>query len=160
MRKLFAALLVLTMIASASCAVKGRSLRLERDDNINTLSGPEVESDLAHLTLRVNGLWGYLTEQKLTPYIAKRKLAPYFRDEKSLSEFIAIYASLFRQLDFDREIVRKYKINSVVIEENGVIGLVDIEIRGRIYAIWYAKIHEVEKWVKYGGEWYLEPQAY
>lgn len=153
-------LLLAIIIITTSCAVKTRNLRLESDDNIEGLNGPGVEADILNLESRANELWTELTTQKLTAHITKRKIASFFKNSKDLSEFIAIYASLFRELKFDREIVRSYKINSITLEPNGVIALVDISIKGRIYFVWQGKLHEVQKWVKSGGEWYLLPQAY
>jgi len=155
-----AALLIATMFLTASCTVKTVKLRLEEDDNVEALTGLEYEPDLANLEGRAHELWTELTTQKLTAHITKRKIAAYFKNSKELSEFIAIYASLFRELNFDREIVRSYKINNITLEQNGVIALVDITIKGRIYFVWQGKLHEVQKWVKSKGQWYLTPEAY
>ena len=137
MKRTLGLILALVLVFSG-CAVKNRSLRLETDDSVQGLSGAEVEADLRALETRIFGLWNLLTDQKLTAHLTKSKLAPYFMNEQELSEFIAIYASLFRELSFRREIVQKYELNKITIEPNGVIALVDIEVRGRIYFIWQA----------------------
>jgi len=159
MKKALAIILLIALIG-CSCAVKGKKLRLEEDDGIQGLTGGDVQPDLDALEVRVHTLWTELTTQKLTAYITKDKISGFFRTEKDLTEFIAIYASLFRELKFKREIVRKYKVNSITLEQNGVIALVDVTLKGRIYAIWDGKLHEVQKWVKSEGKWYLLPQAY
>ena len=159
-RKSLLILMVILLLANLSCAMKTRNLRLETDDNVDALTGPEVEADMAVLETRINELWTELTTQKLTAYLTKQKIGPYFKSKKELSEFIAVYASLFRQLKFDREIVKSYKINSITLEPNGVIALVDISMKGTIYFVWQGKLHEVQQWVKSEGTWYLQPQAY
>ena len=80
------------MLVATGCAMKTRSLRLDEDDEVVGLSGPEVEADRLELDRRIHGLWTELTTQKLTAYITKGKIAPYFKNQKDLSEFIAVYA--------------------------------------------------------------------
>ena len=151
---------VLTAISIASCAVKSQKLRLNEYEGIQALSGPEIGQDLQDLNARVDALWTDLKDEKITTYLTKRKIANYFESEKDLTEFIALYASLMRQNKFHRDSVLKYRVNGIKIEPNGVIARVDMEIWGRIYFLWYAKIHEIEKWEKSGGRWYLRPEAY
>jgi phosphatidylglycerol---prolipoprotein diacylglyceryl transferase len=155
---------VVIMLAAAlmvsSCSMKSRSLRMDEVESIEGLTGTSAENEAELLSARVESLWTELTSQKLTAYITKKKISPYFRTQKELSEFIAIYASLFRELSFDREIVKKYRVNKIVLEQNGVIARVDMTIWGKIYFIWQAKIHESQQWIKSDGQWYLVPQAY
>jgi len=143
-----------------SCAVKTESLRLEEFETTPSLSASEAASETKRLSRRVNALWGDLEKLKLTTFLTKKKIAPYFETEKDLTEFIAIYASLMRQLNFDREVVLKYRVNEIKIEPNGVIARVDVEIWGRIYFLWYGKIHEIQRWERSEGRWYLRPEAY
>ena len=153
-------LIAVFALAAAGCSIKGRKLRLDSDDQVSGLTGGQAEAELEQLNSRVNGLWTELTESKLTAYLTKRKISPYFKNNQDLTEFIAIYASMFRDLSWRREIVLDYKVNNVTLEPNGVIALVDITVKGRIYLLWYGKLHEVQKWVKTDGRWYLQPQAY
>jgi hypothetical protein len=148
------------LFCAFSCAVKTEKLRLNEYEGINALSGSEIGPEMEALQARVNGLWSDLKDQKLTTYITKKKLSQYFESEKDLAEFIAIYASLMRQNSFSREVVLKYRVNGIKIEPNGVIARVDIEIWGRIYFLWYAKIHETQRWEKSGGRWFMRPEAY
>ncbi|MBZ0270622.1 hypothetical protein K8I61_01185 [bacterium] len=153
-------LLAVAALAFSACAVKTEKLRVDTFEDIRAMSEAEAADESGPLMERVTSIWTTLEDQKLTAYITKKKIAPYFEDETALTEFIAIYASLMRQSDFDREVVRKYRVNNVKIEPNGVVAHVDIDIWGRIYFVWYAKIHEIQEWRKSGGVWYLMPVAY
>ena len=143
-----------------SCAVKTESLRLDEFETMPSLSASEAAAEKERLAGRVNALWTDLEKLKLTTYLTKKKIAPYFETETDLTEFIAIYASLMRQLSFHRVAVLKYLVNEIKIEPNGVIARVDVEIWGRIYFLWYGKIHEIQRWERSGGRWYLRPEAY
>jgi len=156
MNKIIAATLILLMCA---CAVKNENLRLEGFDQVKALESSEAKGETEAVKKRVNDLWTYLHGQKLTTYIAREKLAPYFGNDKDLTEFIAIYASLMRQNSFHREVVLKYRINEVKIEANGVIARVDIDVWGRIFFVWYSRIHEIQRWEKTDDTWYLKPDA-
>lgn len=160
MRRTAIVFFLIVVLLCASCAVKNRKYRLDEDDDVIGLTGPEVQSDLQALTERVNGLWTELSDQKLTAYSTKQKISNYFENEKDLTEFIAIYASIFRDLDFHREIVKSYKVKSIKIEPNGVLALVEISIKGTIYFVWQGRLREVQKWQKSEGKWYIKPQAY
>ena len=148
MKRSVIVLFLIVVLVSTSCAVKNRKYRLGEDDDVIALAGPEVQADQKALTDRVNGLWTELKNQKLTAYSTKQKISGYFINEKDLTEFIAIYASIFRDLDFHREIVKSYKVKSIKIEPNGVIALAEISIKGTIYLLWQGRLREVQKWQK------------
>jgi len=149
-----------TSILFASCAVRTKNLRLDADDNIKSLSGAEAALDQEGLYKRVDGLYGQLKRVKLTARITKNQIAPYFENEKDLTEFIAIYATLFRSLKFHREILQSYKIKKITIEENGMVGYVEIKLKGQIYLAWSGQVHEVQRWEKHEGDWYMIPQVF
>ncbi len=156
MNKIIAATLILLMCA---CAVKNENLRLEGFDQIRAMEGSEAKTETEAVKKRVDDLWTYLRGQKLTTYIAREKLAPFFSHDQDLTEFIAIYASLMRKNSLRREVVLKYRVNDVKIEANGVIARVDIDIWGRIFFVWYSRIHEIQRWEKSADKWYLKPDA-
>lgn len=151
---------VLAAAVLSGCAVKRENLRLEEYESATALSEAEAAARTETLLGRVNALWSDLQDQKLSAYFTNDKIAGYFETPKELTDFIAIYASLMRKNSFQREIVLKYRVNGVKIERNGAIAHVDIDIWGRIYFLWYARIHEVQRWELSGGQWYLKPQVY
>jgi len=151
---------LMALLLCNACAVKFKKIRLDAAKHVVPLTGPDVALDKEVLYSRASGLYDQLKKVKLTANITRQKLAPYFYDDKNLNEFIAIYATLFRGLDFQREILQSYKIKNIIVEENGVIGLVDINLKGKIYFIWSAKVHEIQKWEKRDGIWYMVPQIF
>ena len=153
------AVALILILLTCSCAVKNERIRLDDFDKVRTLSGPDAQVETEALKKRVDDLWTYLQDQKLTAYITSEKLAPYFAGEEDLTEFIAIYASLMRKNSFHREVVLKYRVNEIKVEANGVIARVDIDIWGRIYFVWYSRIHEIQRWEKINDKWYLKPDA-
>ncbi|MCC6157216.1 MAG: hypothetical protein IT350_04125 [Deltaproteobacteria bacterium] len=150
----------LVLVAMAGCALKNEKLRLDEYEAVAAMPEDEASVRAQDLRGRVDGLWSGLEDQKLTAYITRGKIRPYFENEKDQTDFIAIYASLMRKNDFSREIVLKYRVNDIKIEPNGAVAHVDIDIWGRIYFLWYARIHESQRWEKSGGRWYLRPDAY
>ncbi|MCB1153992.1 MAG: hypothetical protein H6684_04025 [Deltaproteobacteria bacterium] len=153
------AALVFALVFS-TCALKVENLRLEGYDEIKSLEGPAAELEVEQIRARVDGLWTDLKDQKLAAYSTKDKIADYFENEKDLTEFIAIQTALMRRNSFAREIVLKYRVNQIKLEPNNVVAQVDMEVWGTIYFIWRAKIHEIQRWEKSGGRWYLRPQAF
>lgn len=143
----------------AACSVTKTELRLEQLD-IDSLPAAEVVDDITALNARVTGLWSSLIKAKLTTHITKKRIAEYFESEKDFSDFIAIYASLFREKNFAREYVYDFEIGEVAIEPNGVLARVEVTIRGRIYSLFLHKIHEVQHWKKVDGIWYIQPETY
>ncbi len=146
-------------LALAACTVTKTDLRLNQLETAG-LSETEVADDTAALRLRVEGLWSSLEHAKLTTHLTKSRIADYFETEKDQSDFIAIYATLFREKRFAREYVEDFEIGKIVIEPNGVLARVEVKIWGKIYAIWRHRIHEVQHWKKVGGVWLMQPVTY
>jgi len=155
----FIAALALLMLASAGCAVRTHKGNLHRMDDVVRSQASDSSADAAQLTRRVDLLYKTLESDKITTAMTKQKIAGFFKDERDLVNFLAIYASLFRKMDFYRDRVVSYKIRDVVIEENGVVGLVRLDVKGWIYVALMAKISEIQEWQKIEGEWYLIPKA-
>jgi hypothetical protein len=146
------------LLLCAACTVTTTNLRLDQLEEPG-LSESETADDITTLRARAEGLWQSLEKAKLTTYITKDRIASYFENDQDRSDFIAIYASLFREKKFEREYVQKFKIGKIVIEPNGVLAKVEVTIWGKIYAIWRHRIHEVQIWKKIDGAWVLKPQA-
>ncbi|NLH50001.1 MAG: hypothetical protein GX444_15585 [Myxococcales bacterium] len=146
------------LLLCASCTVTTTNLRL---DQLNEPGLPENETvdDSTALRARAEGLWQSLEKAKLTTYITKDRIAGYFENEQERSDFIAIYASMFREKRFEREYVQKFQVGKIVIEPNGVLAKVEVTIWGKIYFIWRHRIHEVQTWKKTDGGWMMKPQA-
>ena len=153
--------LALTLVVFGSgCALRHHKGNLDRMQDAISLPEEEAATDTANLQQRVVSLYDILKTDKLTTNLTKRKIAGFFNDEKDLVDFVAIYSSLFRRMGFKKERVASYKIQDILIEENGVIGLVRIDIKGRYYSIWTSKISEVQEWQKIGSQWYILPKVY
>ncbi len=152
------ALLLLLLLVSA-CSVSSTTLRMEL---LETESLPENESaeDIAAVRARVEGLWGSLHHAKLSTDLTKKRIAEYFESPEDLSDFIAIYASLFRNKDFEREVVHHFKVDQIKIEPNGVQARVEVTLYGTVYFIWQHRIHEVEIWKNVDGVWVMKPETY
>ncbi len=152
------ALLLLLLLVSA-CSVSSTTLRMEL---LETESLPENESaeDIAAVRARVEGLWGSLRHAKLSTDLTKKRIAEYFESPEDLSDFIAIYASLFRNKDFEREVVHHFKVDQIKIEPNGVQARVEVTLYGTVYFIWQHRIHEVEIWKNVDGVWVMKPETY
>ncbi len=157
-RRILLMLLALAL-GLAACSVTKTDLRLDQLD-IEGIPAAEVADDITALNARVTGLWSSLIKAKLTTHITKKRIAEYFESEKDLSDFIAIYASLFREKHFAREYVYDFEIGEIAIEPNGVLARVEITIRGRIYWFFLHKIHEVQRWKRIDGVWYIQPETY
>lgn len=143
----------------AACTVTKTDLRLDQMEMAG-LAEAEVADDVAALRTRVEGLWSNLEHAKLTTHLTKGRITEYFETEKDQSDFIAIYATLFREKRFAREYVEDFEIGKIVIEPNGVLARVEVKIWGKIYAIWRHRIHEVQLWKKVGGVWLMQPVTY
>jgi hypothetical protein len=151
---LLAAILATSLVAG--CVHRAN---LDRMEKTAFLSGDESALDEAALTKRVTALFAVLREDKITTFNTREKLRPFFRTEKDLADFLAIYAAEFRSLQFRRDKLAGFKIRDVRIEENGVIGLVRIDLRGWLWLFLPSRLKEVEEWQKSEGEWYLTPTA-
>ena len=151
----------LLAILLAACLVSGcvHRANLDRMDRAAFLSGDEAAADEVALGKRVTALFSVLRQDKITTYNTREKLRPFFRSEQDLADFLAIYASEFRSLQFRRDKLARFTIHDVRIEENGVIGLVRIDLSGWLYAFLPSKLKEVEEWQKSEGQWYLTPTA-
>ena len=152
-------ILLVAVLSLVACSVSSTSLRL---DMLNTDSLPagEVTDEVANVHARVEGLWSSLHHAKLSTDLTKKRIAEYFENSEDLSDFIAIYASLFRNKNFEREVVHNFKIGEIKIEPNGVQARVEVTLYGTIYFIWQHRIHEVELWKNVDGVWVLKPEAY
>ncbi len=151
-------LAVLTAIFG--CTLKHKSVNLDLANNVRTLPSEEAALDVERLTRRVTDLYGILSDDKITTYLTKQKIAGFFHNDQDLADFIAVYASMFRKAGFRPERVKRFSIKNILIEENGVIALVELTITGRYYFIWNAKIHEIQRWEKSHGQWYFVPSTY
>jgi hypothetical protein len=149
------ALLVLALIAAA-CAVSSTNLRLEML-NTESLPAGEVTEQVATLHGRVEGLWGSLHHAKLSTDLTKKRIAEYFENSEDLSDFVAIYASLMREKNFESEKVQHFEIGQIKLELNGVQARVEVTLWGTIYFIWRHRIHEVEMWKNVDGVWVMKP---
>jgi len=150
---------LLTALLVAGCAVTTSELRLDMLD-IDGIPEAEVAEDVTALRARVEGLWGALRYSKLTTQLTKERIAPYFENDKDMSDFIAIYASLFREKQFAREVVQDFEIERIVVEPNGVLARVEVRIWGKIYSIFQHRIHEVQLWKNVEGVWVMKPITY
>lgn len=158
MRRFLVICLVLSLSAAA-CSVTHSELRLDMLE-IEGLPADDVVAETEAIRERVSELWGGLRKAKLTTSLTKKRIAPFFESEQELSDFIAIYASLFRENRFWREYVHDFEIGEIVIEPNGALARVEVTIWGKIYSIWRHKIHEVQLWKKVDGEWVIKPLTY
>jgi hypothetical protein len=158
MKRIALAILVLSLLLSG-CTVTRTNLRLDMLED-EGLPEAEVAGDVTALRARAEGLWGSLQTAKVATYLTKDRITGYFETEKDLSDFIAIYTSLFRLKKFEREYVRDFEIGEIVIEKNGVLARVEVTIWGKIYLFWNHRIHEVQTWKKVGGTWMMKPQTY
>jgi len=152
-------LVLLLLPLAAACTVTTTNLRLEQL-SIPALPENEVNTDLALVKSRAEGLWGALETAKLTTYLTKKRISPYFENDKDRSDFTALYSSLFREKRFAREFVSDYEIGKIVVEPNGAIAHVEMKIWGKIYFIWRHRIHDVQTWKKVNGEWVMKPESY
>jgi len=157
--KRFAALILVLCAALPACTATSQDIRLEMLQ-IEGLSDDEVATDITALRARAEGLWGSLHKAKLTTHLTKKRIAEYFESEKDLSDFIAIYASLFRESHFWREYVSEFEVERVIIEQNGTLARVEIKLWGKIYAVFNHRIHEVQTWQKINGIWMMKPLSY
>ena len=148
--------IVLTACAAFGCVHRAN---LDRMQKTAFLSGDEVASDEAALEKRAAALFSVLRDDKITTFNTREKLRPFFRSDADLADFLAIYATEFRSLHFRRDRLARFAIRDVRIEENGVIGLVRIDLVGWVYAFFPSQLKEVEEWRKSEGEWYLTPTA-
>ena len=146
--------LAVAIASSTACIQKAN---LEWMDEVDALSSDEAAIDARNLEARVTDLFTVLEKDKISTYNTREKLRPFFQNEKDLTEFIAIYASTFRTLYFKSDRLRKFEILDVKLEQNGVIGLVRVDLTGRLYAFLPSQLKEVQKWQKSGGTWYLVP---
>lgn len=153
---IFALLFALLLPA---CTATRTNLRLDMLD-VEGLPEAEVASDLTALRARTETLWSSLESAKLSTHLTKGRIADFFETEKDLTDFIAIYASLFREKRFAREYVREFEIGEIIIEANGVLARVEVTIWGKIYFIFNHRIHEVQTWKKVGGAWMMKPLTY
>ncbi|MDP8225149.1 MAG: hypothetical protein P9L99_17440 [Candidatus Lernaella stagnicola] len=158
MKRLVPVFLVMLLVFSA-CTVTKTKLRLDMLD-MEGLPEADVAADITALRSRAEGLWSSLEARKLSTHLTKDRIRDYFESDQDLSDFIAIYASLFRQEHFAREYVRDFEIGEIIIEPNGVLARVEVNIWGKIYFIWNHRIHEVQTWKKIGGVWMLKPLTY
>lgn len=145
---------LIAAVLAASCIHKSN---LDRIENARTLDAEEVELDTANLEDRVNDLFTVLTNNKITTFNTKDKLRPYFRSEQDLVDFVAIYAAEFREMYIKKERLTRFNIREIRIEENGVVGLVRIDLVGRFWAFFPSRLMEVQEWRKVGGEWFMVP---
>jgi hypothetical protein len=150
---------VFVVALACGCAVTTTNLRTE-NLKIEGLAESDAAADAQALRARVEGLWGSLEQAKLTTFLTKDRIAEYFETEKDRSDFIAIYATLFRQKKFEREYVQKFKVGKVIIQPNGVLAHVEVNLWGKVYAIWSHRIHDVQTWQKINGAWMMKPETF
>jgi hypothetical protein len=151
-----AILTILLLLPAAACVHRAH---LDRMETTTFLAGEEVAVDEAALERRVRALFTILTQDKITTANTRDKLRPFFASDKDLSDFLAVYASEFRSLHFRRDKLARFTIHDTRIEENGVIGLVRIDLVGWLYAFLPSRLKEVQEWRKSEVEWYLTPIA-
>jgi hypothetical protein len=156
---ILAALAALAALLLPACAWQSTSLRLE-ELNKPALPEAEVGADVAAVRVRAEALWKKFEAAKLTTYLTKDRITEFFENDKDRTDFIAIYASLFRTKKFQREFVHKVAIGKIIVEQNGVIARVETTIWGKIYFVWDHKIHETEMWKKVDGVWMMKPESY
>lgn len=142
------------VLALAGCSHK---VNLDRMEDVRPLEGDEVQVDLVNLERRVTQLFDILRSNKITTYNTGSRLRPFFQSDPELVEFIATYAAEFRDLNFRDDRLHAFRIRDIQIEQNGVVGLVRIDLTGRFYAFLPATIREVQEWRKTGGQWFLVP---
>jgi hypothetical protein len=145
---------VLTACVAPGCT---HTINLDYQADARVLSPEEAKQETAHLERRVKELFSILTDDKVTTYNTKGKIRPYFATEEDLVDFVAIYATEFRDLHVIKERLTKFDIKDIRIEENGVVGLVRVDLVGRFYMFFPARLKEVQEWRKIHGEWYLRP---
>ncbi len=157
--KRLALMIIIACLALPACTATKTNLRLDMLE-MEGLPEAEVAADVTALRGRAEGLWSSLQSRKLATHLTKDRIGEYFETGEDLSDFIAIYTSLFRKKRFAREYVRNFEIDEIIVEPNGVLARVEVKLWGKIYWIWNHRIHEVQIWEKVGGVWMMKPQTY
>jgi len=146
---------IITLVLFTGCALRSSKIELDKLD-IEGLAGDLAEIDTQQIIANTDGLFGELTESKITTYLTGVSIKEYFANEEDLDTFIAIMADLFREAGLRKNRIRKYEIGEVKIEPNGVIAHVEVTYRGYYYLIWSAKVRQVITLHKEEGTWYVK----
>lgn len=150
--------ILVVVLVMAGCAVKKLQFGVDRLEQASMAESESLQSETASLTERANALFDVCTKDKFTSRLTYERLGEFFESTSERDAFVATFASRLRGAKISKDKIKSYRIESVAIETNEVVGFVRARLKGHFWGPLNSELTEVIVWKRFDGRWYVWPQ--